>query len=231
MRQQPEFRRQNFQRVQPARPVAAARPQPAPLTYGIAWAVAVCACPGESVLRGPGCVPRWCARDGPDRRPTCPSRVSPRCERGPGFHPRLPARSAGRGAQAAPVSGSLPRAATGPPMPRHAPPGTLGAPSGAVGSDRERGCARPPIPLASTGSRRVVTRTAAIRSLLGRKVSRTCATLHPRVHSRAPLRAPTCAKDAVNGADPGPSQGLDVQTWIRRIVTTGASSQDAHGCC
>ena len=111
------------------------------------------------------------------------------------------------------------------------PPGTLGAPSGAVGSDRERGCARPPIPLASTGSRRVVTRTAAIRSLLGRKVSRTCATLHPRVHSRAPLRAPTCAKDAVNGADPGPSQGLDVQTWIRRIVTTGASSQDAHGRC
>ena len=126
VRQRPEFRRQNFQRVQPARPVAAARPQPAPLTYGIAWAVAVCACPGESVLRGPGCVPRWCARDGPDRRPTCPSRVSPRCERGPGFHPRLPARSAGRGAQAAPVSGSLPRAATGPPMPRHAPP----APSG-----------------------------------------------------------------------------------------------------
>ena len=114
------------QRTQPARPVAAARPQPAPLTYGIAWAVAVCACPGESVLRGPGCVPRWCARDGPDRRPTCPSRVSPRCERGPGFQPRPPARSAGRGAQAAPVSGSLPRAATGPPMPRHAPP----APSG-----------------------------------------------------------------------------------------------------
>ena len=47
----------------------------------------------------------------------------------------------------------------------------------------------------------------------------------------SPLRAPTRAKDAVNGADPGPSQGLDVQTWIRRIVTTGASSQDAHGCC
>ena len=118
----------------------------------------------------------------------------------------------------------------GPPMPRHAP-GTLGAPSGAVGSDRGRGSARPPIPLASTGSRRVVTRAAAIRSLLGRKVSRTCATLHPRVHSRAPLRAPTCAEDEVDGEDPGPSQGLDVPTWRRRIVTTGASSQDVPGRC
>ena len=62
------------------------------------------------------------------------------------------------------------------------------------------------IPLASTGSRRVVTRAAAVLSLLGRKVSRMCATLHPRVHSRAPSRAPTCAEDEVDGEDPGPSR-------------------------
>ena len=64
-----------------------------------------------------------------------------------------------------------------------------------------------------------------------RAVCRAPGTLHPRVHSRAPSRAPTCAEDEVNGEDPGPSQGLDVRTWRRRIVTTGASSQDAFGRC
>ena len=124
--------------------------------------------------------------------------------------------------------GSSTRAAIGPPMPRHAP-----APSGPHPARWGLGNAdvwAAPIPTASMGSRRVAARAAA-EPTAGPKGHASCATLYPRVHSRAPSRAPTCAEDEVDGEDPGPSQGLDVRTWLRRIVTTGASSQDAFGRC
>ena len=177
------------------------------------------------------------------------SRVSPRRARGLCRHVCLPARSAGRDARAmvgvsayAPAAvGALPssgvascgRRVINPGRHRatHAParPGTLGAPSGEVGS-WERRCVGSPHPYSEYGFE------AGGCSGCGRthsraERSRMCATLYPRVHSRAPSRAPTCAEDEVDGEDPGPSQGLDVRTWIRRIVTTGASSQDAFGRC
>ena len=157
------------------------------------------------------------------------SRVSPRRARDPCLHvcPSPPAPQV-----VAPASRLWAGHRPGPP-PGHPCPGTPPAPSGPHPARWGLGNAdvwAAPIPTASMGSRRVAARAAA-EPTAGPKGHASCATLYPRVHSRAPSRAPTCAEDEVDGEDPGPSQGLDVRTWLRRIVTTGASSQDAFGRC
>ena len=53
----------------------------------------------------------------------------------------------------------------------------------------------------------------------------------PEAYAARLLRDTHADAVLVNGADPGPCKGLDVQTWIRRIVTTGASRQGATGRC